>query len=153
MRDPIMFLFGGFIASIAIPLWMALSGQGRKGSRLSPETRPDGRTARRWAQTGCAVLGAAGLDVAASYGIGTSSFAAGGITIELGLALMVLSVVWSIFRDAVLRFQLWLGTALYGLQRPADPDQVTAGENVGSSLRIVLFLLGLIIVVARVTLR
>jgi len=136
-----MFLFGGFIVSIAVPLWMALSGECRKGSRLSPEARPDGQTARRWAQTGCVVLGAAGLDVAASYGIGTSSFAASGITIELGPALMVLSVVWSIFRDAVLRFQLWLGTALYGLglQRPADPDQVTACENVGSSLRIVLF--------------
>ncbi|MDN4646553.1 hypothetical protein [Arthrobacter sp. PsM3] len=153
MRDPIMVLFGGSIVSAAIALWMALNRPGRKSARPRPETTPARRTVRRWELTGCILLAAAGLDVAALYGIGTSSCARGSVTVELGLAMMVLAVVWSIFRDEVLRYQLWLGAALYGLPRPAEPAQVKAAEYIGVFLRLLLCLLGLITVLAGLILR
>lgn len=153
MRDPFMVLLGGSIVSAAIALWMALTRPGRKGARARPETTPARRPVRRWELTGCILLAAAGLDVGASYGIGTSSSARSGITVELGLAMMVLAVAWSIFRDEVIRYQLWLGTALYGLPRPADPAQVKAAEFVSAFLRLLLFLLGLITVLAGLILR
>ncbi|MDN4643355.1 hypothetical protein [Arthrobacter sp. PsM3] len=154
MRDPFMVLFGGFIVFTAIALWIALNRPGRKGARTRSETTPARRTVRRrWELTGCVLLAAAGLDVAASYGIGTSSSARSGITVELGLAMMVLAVAWSIFRDEVRRYQLWLGAALYGLPRPAEPAQIKAAEYTGVFLRLLLFLLGLITVLARLILR
>ncbi|SDP64890.1 hypothetical protein SAMN04487914_12326 [Arthrobacter sp. ok909] len=154
MRDSIMVLLGGSIVSVAIALWMALAGPGRKGARPRPETTRARRTVRRWELSGCILLAAAGLDVAASYGIGTSSSSAGSsVTVELGLAMMVLAVVWSIFRDEVLRYQLWLGAVLYGLPRPAEPAQVKAAEYIGTFLRLLLLLLGLITVVAGLILR
>lgn len=153
MRDPFMALFGSFIVSAAIALWMALTRPGRQGARPQRETSPGRRTVRRRELTACVLLAAAGLDVAASYGIGTSSSARGGITVELGLAMMVPAVVWSIFRDEVLRYQLWLGTALYGLPKPAEPAQVKAAEYIGVFLRLLLFLLGLITVLAGLILR
>ncbi|MCB5293845.1 hypothetical protein BJQ90_03307 [Arthrobacter sp. SO3] len=67
--------------------------------------------------------------------------------------MMVLAVVWSIFRQEILRYQLRLGTALYDLPRPAEPAQVKAAEYTGVILRILLFLLGLTIVLARLMLR
>ncbi|MET3923453.1 hypothetical protein [Arthrobacter sp. UYEF20] len=72
---------------------------------------------------------------------------------ELGLAMMVLALVWSIFRDEVLRYQLWLGTALYGLPRPAEPVQVKVADYVGAFLRLLLFLPGLVTVLAGLILR
>lgn len=70
------------------------------------------------------MLAAVDLDVATAYGLGTSSPGGSGITVEPGLAMMVLAAVWSLFREEVLRYQLRLGTALYDLPRPAEPAQV-----------------------------
>jgi hypothetical protein len=153
MRDPFTVLLGGFIIFTAIAAWIALNRPGRQGARRRPENTPARRTVRRWELTGCVLLAAAGLDVAASYGIGTSSSARSGITVELGLAMVILAVVWSIFRDEVRRYQPWLGTALYGLPRPAEPAQIKAVEYTGAFLRLLLFLLGLITVLASLILR
>jgi hypothetical protein len=155
MRDPLMVLFGGFIVFTAIALWTALNRPGRQGARPQRETTPVRQAGerRRWELAVCIVLAAVGLDVAASYGIGTSSPGGSGITVELGFAMMVLAVVWSIFRQEILRYQLRLGTALYDLPRPAEPAQVKAAEYTGVFLRILLFLLGLLIVLARLMLR
>lgn len=155
MRDPFMVLFGSSIVSAAIALWIALNRPGRQGARPLRETtpvRPAG-VRRRWELSGCIVLAAVGLDVAASYGIGTSTPGGSGITVELGFAMMVLAAVWSIFRQEVLHYQLRLGTALYDLPRPAEPAQVKAAEYTSAFLRILLFLPGLLIVLARLVLR
>lgn len=155
MRDPITVLFGGSIVFAAITLWIALIGPGRQGARLQRETTQvrQAGVRRRWETAGCIVLAAVGLDVAASYGVGTSSPGGSGITVELGFAMMVLAVVWSVFRQEVLRYQLRLGTALYNLPKPAEPAQVKAAEYTGVFLRVLLFLLGLIIVLVRLILR
>lgn len=155
MRDPFMVLFGGFIVATAIALWIALNRRGRQGARPRREAAPVrlAGVRRRWELAGCIVLAAVGLDVAAAYGIGSSSPGGSGISVELGFAMMVLAAVWSIFRQEVLRYQLRLGTSLYDLPRPAEPAQVKAAEYTGAFLRILLFLLGLIIVLARLVLR
>ena len=101
---------------------------------------------RRWELAGCIMLAAVGLEVAAAYGIGTSAPGGSGISVELGIAMMVVAVVWSIFSQEVPRYQLRLGTALYDLPRPAEPAQVRAAEYTGDFLLILLFLLGLFIV-------
>lgn len=144
MRDPFMVLFGGSIVSAAIGLWIILNRPGRR----APVSR-----VRRWVLTACIVLAAAGLDIAVAYGIDTSTSGSSGITVELGFAMMVLAAVWAVFRQDVLRFQLRIGTALYDLPRPVEPAQVKAAEYTGAFLRILLFLLGLIIVLARLVLR
>lgn len=150
-----MVLFGGSIVSTAIALWMTLNRPRRHGARPQRETMPlkQAGVRRRWELAGCIVLAAVGLDVAAAYGIGTSAPGGSGISVELGLAMMVLAVVWSIFGREVLRCQLRLGTALYDLPRPAEPAQVRAAEYTGVFLRILVFLLGLIIVLVRLMLR
>lgn len=74
-----------------------------------------------------------------------------GISVELGIAMMVLAVVWSILSREVLRYQLRLGTALYDLPRRTCPGQ---GRRIHRRfLRILLFLPGLIIVLVRLMLR
>lgn len=108
---------------------------------------------RRWVSSGCVVLAAGGLDIAAAFGLGTSSPGGSGITVELGFAIMALAAVWSIFREETLRYQLRIGTALYDLPRPAEPALIRAAEYTGVFLRIVLFLLGLVIVLTTVVLR
>lgn len=67
--------------------------------------------------------------------------------------MMVLAAVWAEFRQEVLRYQLRIGTALYNLPKPVEPAQVKAAEYTGAFLRILLFLLGLILVLARLVLR
>jgi hypothetical protein len=67
--------------------------------------------------------------------------------------MMVLAVVWFIFRHEVLSYQLRIGTALYDSPGPAEPEQVRAVEAVGALIRLVLFLPGLFIVLAKMTLR
>lgn len=155
MRDPFMVLFGGLVVATALALWMALNRPGRQGARAGLGTAPDRSTGvrRRWALAGCVVLAAVGLDLAAAYGIGTFSPAGGGTTLELGIAMIVLAVVWSIFRKEVLGWQLRLGTALYDLPKPPDPAQVKAAEYTGTFLRLLLVMLGFIIVGAGLTLR
>lgn len=154
MRDPFMVLFGGSIVSAAIALWIASNRPGRQGARPQRETTPVKQTGvRRWELSGCIVLAAVGLDVAAAYGIGSSSRGSSGITVELGFAMMVVAAVWSIFRQEVLRYQLRLGTSLYDLPKPAEAAQVKTAEYTGAFLRIQLFLLGLIIVLARLVRR
>jgi hypothetical protein len=150
MRDPFMVLFGGFIVATAIALWIALNRRGRPRREATPVRLAGVR--RRWELAGCIVLAAVGLDIAAAYGIGSSSPGGSGISVELGFAMMVLAAVWSIFRQEVLRYQLRLGTSLYDLPRPTEPAQVKAAEYTGAFLRILLFLLRLIIVLARLVL-
>ncbi|WP_104172930.1 hypothetical protein [Arthrobacter sp. Y81] len=146
MRDPFMLLFGGSVVAAAIGFWIAFIRPGRRaaGRRIGVQ---------RWVLAGCVVLAAGGPDIAAAYGIGTSSPGGSGITVELGFAMMVLAAVWSIFREEVLRYQLRIGTALYDFPRPADPALVRAAENTGVFLRILLFLLGFVIVLATLVLR
>ncbi|MCB5291710.1 hypothetical protein [Arthrobacter sp. SO3] len=155
MRDPFMVLLGGLIVFTAIAAWIALNRPGRQGPKPQRETTPVRRVGvrRRWELAGCIVLAAAGLDVAAAYGIGTSSPGGSGITVELGFSMMVLAVAWSIFRQEILRYQLRLGAALYGLPTPAEPAQVKAAEYTGVILRLLLFLLGLITALARLIFR
>lgn len=98
-------------------------------------------------------VAAAGLDVAVVYGIGTAPSAESGITVELGIAMMVLAAVWFIFRNEVLNYQLRIAAALYDAPGPAEPEQVRAAEAVGAFLRLVLFLPGLFIVLAKLILR
>ncbi|MDQ0867367.1 hypothetical protein [Arthrobacter globiformis] len=83
----------------------------------------------------------------------TSPSAGSGITVELGFAMTVLAVVWFIFRHEVLIYQLRIAAVLYDARGPADPEQVRAAEAVGRFLRLVLFLPGLFIVLAKLILR
>jgi hypothetical protein len=87
------------------------------------------------------------------YGIGVSPSAGSGITVELGFAMMVLAVVWFIFRHQVLSYQLRIAAALYDAPGPAEPEQVRAAKAIATFLRLVLFLPGLFIVLAKLILR
>lgn len=154
-----MVLAGGVLVAAAIALWTLLNRTNRSAAR-APRTGslPRSQTqaaapALRWQLVGCAALAAAGLDVAAIHGIGAKSPAQSGITAELGFAMMLLTVVWFLFRDEVARFQLKLAAAVFDLRTPADHGQVRAAETVGALLRLMLFLLGLFIVLVRLILR
>lgn len=91
MRDSFLLLFGVAIVAVAIALGVALA---RGGSHH--------RNASRLGLAGCVAVAAAGLEIAVVYGIGTSPTDGSGITVELGLAMMALAVVWFIFRHEVL---------------------------------------------------
>lgn len=67
--------------------------------------------------------------------------------------MMLLAVVWFLFRDEVARFQLSAATAVFGLPTPLDPGQVRAAEKVGAFIRVLLFLLGLFTVLVKLVLR
>ncbi|MBT2521157.1 hypothetical protein [Arthrobacter sp. ISL-28] len=158
MLDPSLVLTGGFLVLAAIALWMVLNRRDRAvgwpqrdGSypRTSLKTAAPGL---RWQLAGCAALAAVGLDVAVVYGIGAPSPARSGITAELGFAMMLLAVVWFLFRQEVVRFQLRTATAVFDLPEPADPGQVRAAESVGAFIRLLLFLLGLFTVLVKLVL-
>ncbi|APX03570.1 hypothetical protein [Arthrobacter sp. QXT-31] len=160
MRDPFLLLFGVAIVAVAIAAGLALTRGGSRTAADRPRAganQQDQATAsgvrHRWGLAGCVAVAAAGLDVAVVYGIGTSPSAGSGITVELGFALMVLAVVWFIFRQEVLSYQLRMAAALYDAPVPAEPEQVRAAESVGAFLRLVLFLPGLFIVLAKLILR
>jgi hypothetical protein len=61
--------------------------------------------------------------------------------------------IWFIFRREVVRYQLWVAAAVYGIKVPAEPAQVGVAETVGAWLRAVLFLAGLFIILLRMILR
>ena len=65
----------------------------------------------------------------------------------------VLAVVWFIFRHEILNYQLRIAAALYGAALPAEPEQIRAAEAVAAFLALVLFLPGLLIVLAKLILR
>lgn len=65
----------------------------------------------------------AGLDLAAVYGIGAPSPAGSGTTAELGIAMMLLAVVWFLFRDEVARFQFSAAPAVFGLPTRSVPGR------------------------------
>ncbi|QDG88119.1 hypothetical protein [Pseudarthrobacter sp. NIBRBAC000502770] len=160
MRDPILTLTGAAIVAVAIGLAIVLARGGSRagaGRSATEEIRQEQATARgvgyRWGIAGCAAAAAAGLDVAIVHGIGTSPTAGSGITVELGFAMMGLAVVWFIFRHHVLSYQLRIAAALYDTPDPAEPEQVRAADAVGRVLRLVLFLPGLFIVLAKLILR
>jgi len=72
---------------------------------------------------------------------------------ELGFAMMFLSVVWFLFRDKVVQFQLRVAATVLMLPTPTHPEQVRAAEKVGMFIRLLLFLLGLSIVLVKLSLR
>lgn len=160
MRDPFLLLFGVAIVAAAIAAGIALTRGGirtaadrpRAGANRQDQTAAKG-VRHRWGLASCVAVAAAGLYIAVVYGIGTSPSAGSGITVELGFAMMVLAVVWFIFRQEVLSYQLRIAAALYDTAVPAEPEQVRAAEAVGSFLRLVLFLPGLFVVLARLILR
>lgn len=160
MRDPFLLLFGAGIIAVATALGIALT---RGGSRTGPGRDSSGAVRQdqaatkgmrhRWGLAGCVAVAAAGIDVAVVYGIGTPPSAGSGLTAELGVFMMVLAVVWFIFRHELLSYQLRIASALYDTPAPAEPEQVRAAEAVGVFLRLVLFLPGLLIVLAKLILR
>ncbi|MEO5318871.1 hypothetical protein PV761_09860 [Arthrobacter sp. CC3] len=160
MHDPFLLLIGVAIVAVAIALGVGLARGGSRtaaGRQPSEAIRQNQAAAKgvrhRWGLAGCVAVAAAGLDVAVVYGIGTSPSAGSGITVELGFVMMVLAVVWFIFRQEVLSYQLRIAAALYETAVPAEPEQVRAAEAVGSFLRLVLFLPGLFVVLAKLILR
>jgi tellurite resistance protein TehA-like permease len=154
-----MVLTGGILVAAAVILWMVLDRRNRAGDVSRPGRsypRPPLKTAAagpRWQLAGCVALATVGLDIAAVHGIGAPSPAQSGITAELGFAMMLLAVVWFLFRDEVVRFQLSAATAVFGLPTPIDSGQVRAAEKVGAFVRVLLFLLGLFTVLVKLVLR
>lgn len=67
--------------------------------------------------------------------------------------MLLLAGIWFIFRREVVRYQLWVAAAVYGIQVPAEPAQVRAAETVGAWFRGVLFFAGLFIILLRLILR
>jgi hypothetical protein len=160
MRDSTLTLTSVGFAAVAVGLGIVLArGGGRTGagSPVLEGFRQVHSTARgalnRWGLAGCVAAAATGLDVAVVYGIGVLPSAGSVITVALGFAMMVLAVVWFIFRHEVLSYQLRIAAALYDAPEPAEPEQVTAAEAIGRLLRLVLFLPGLFIVLVKLILR
>ncbi|XAS68158.1 hypothetical protein V3C33_02145 [Micrococcaceae bacterium Sec5.7] len=160
MPDPFFVLFGGFLVSAAVALWIALNRGDRIGSEpgRNDEQPPPPKNAatsvrRRGQLAGCIALGTIGLDVAVVYGAGIPSSGGTGITVELGFAMMLLAVVWFIFRREAVLYQVRIATAMYGLRTPAEPRLIKAAEATGAFIRLLLFLPGLFIVLLKLILR
>lgn len=67
--------------------------------------------------------------------------------------MMLLAVVWFLFREEVARFLFSAATAVFGPPTPIDSGQVGAAEKAGAFIRILLFLLGLFTVLVKLVLR
>jgi hypothetical protein len=85
--------------------------------------------------------------------MGACSSATSGISVELGFATMFLSVVWHLFRQKVMNFQLRMAAAVFSLRTPTEAGQLRAAERVGASLCLLLFLLGLLVLIKLVLAR
>ena len=147
MREPVVVLSGGALLALAMAF-------GFMANRPSLRRNPDGwaRRRRQLSLIACALLASAGLYVVLVPGAGIVS-AGTGISVELGLGMLLLAEIWFIFRREVVRYQLWVAAAVYGIQMPAEPAQIRAAETVGAWLRGVLFLAGLFIILLRLILR
>ena len=143
MHEPLFILFGAALVALAMACAF-------NAGRLSPRRTHDVWTGRRGklGLAACAVLASVGLYLVLVPGAGIDSTGTG-ISVDLGLGMLLLAGIWFIFRREIVNYQLWVAAAVYGIQVPAEPAQVKAAETVGAWIRGVLILAGLFIILMR----
>ncbi|MGY3317269.1 hypothetical protein [Arthrobacter sp. TE12232] len=137
MREPLLVLSGASLVALALAL-------GFIAGRSPLQRNRDGghRQSRQLTRAGCVFLATGGLYVVLVPGVGIDS-AGTGISLDLGLGMLLLAGNWFIFRQEVVRYQVRVAAALYNVQIPADPALVRTAQSVGAWLRGVLFFTGL----------
>ncbi|MCB5283390.1 hypothetical protein [Arthrobacter sp. EM1] len=143
MREPLLVLSGGSLVALAMAAGLIAN---RPSLRRNHDDR--GRQRRQLSLATCALLASVGLYIVLVPGAGIVSTGTG-TSVELGLGMLLLARIWFIFRREVVRYQLWVAAAVYGIQMPAEPAQVRAAETVGAWFRGVLFVAGMSIILLR----
>jgi hypothetical protein len=146
MREPLLVVFGAFIVvgSLATLLWL-LSFERRK-SRLGWADAGGTFDKRRRLELALCVVAAVGIFVLVMYGLGLPP--GSGRTNELGLILLLVSLVWFVFRRDMARYQYQISMAMFGRHRP-DQDQeqrqIRATEFLGTAFSVLLFITGILL--------
>lgn len=83
---------------------------------------------------------------------GRNRFNRTGISVDLGIGMLLLAGIWFIFRREVVNYRLWVAGVVYGVQVPAEP-QVRTAESVAAWIRSLLCLAGLFIILTRFIMR
>ena len=81
-----------------------------------------------------------------TYGLGLPAGA--GRTGELGLILILISVIWVIFRKNIARYQYQIAMTMFGKLRPEqdqEQNQIRAIEFFGIAFTVLLFVTGILL--------
>jgi hypothetical protein len=101
---------------------------------------------RRQIQLAACVAAAIGTFVTVTYGLGLPPGA--GRTSELGLILILIPIVWVVFRKDIARYQYQIAMMMFGKLRPEqvqEQHQIRAMESVGIAFSVLFFITGILL--------
>lgn len=148
MREPLLVAVGAFfvVGSVATLLWM-LTFERRK-RRLGWAEAGGTFDKRRQVELALCVAAAVGIFVLVMYGLGLPS--GPGRTSELGLILLLASLIWFVFRRDIARYQYQISMTMFGRHRPEheqEQRQIRAAQSLGTAFSVLLFVAGILLLI------
>jgi hypothetical protein len=145
MREPWLFVFGAVfvIGSVSTLLWTRTFE--RRKNRLGWSEKGETFGKRRQIQLAACIAAAIGTFVTVTYGLGLPPRA--GRTGELGLILILISIIWVVFRRDIARYQFQIAMTMFGKLRPEqeqEQHQVRTMESVGIAFGVLLSITGIL---------
>ncbi|MDQ0690949.1 hypothetical protein [Arthrobacter sp. W4I7] len=146
MREPWLFIFGAVFVTGAMSTLQYLRTVDRRTKRLGWEEAKEKFDKRRHLQFAACIAAGIGIFVTVAYWLGLPAGA--GRTSELALVLILVSVVWAIFRRDIARYQYRVAMTMFGRRRPEqeqEQHQIGAMESVGVAFSALLFITGILL--------
>ncbi|MFF1254917.1 hypothetical protein ACFVYC_20815 [Pseudarthrobacter sp. NPDC058329] len=143
MREPWLFIFGAIFVIGALSTLGYLRTIDRRTKRLGWEEANQKFDKRRKLQLAAWIAAAVGTFLTVTYGLGMPPGT--GRTSELGLVLILISVVWTVFRRDIARYQYQVVMMMFGRHRPEqeqEQQQIGAMELGGVAFSVLLFITG-----------
>jgi uncharacterized membrane protein len=146
MREPWLFFFGAVfvIGSVSTLFWTR--NFERRKNRLGWAEKGETFGKRRQIQLAACIAAAIGTFMTVTYGLGLPPGA--GRTGELGLILILISIIWVVFRKEIARYQYQIAMTMCGKLRPEqdqEQHQIRAMESVGIAFSFLLFITGILL--------
>lgn len=146
MREPWLFAFGAVfvIGSVSTLLWTR--NFERRKNRLGWAENGETFGKRHQIQLAACVAAAIGTFVTVAYGLGLPPGA--GRTGELGLILILIPIIWVVFRKDIARYQYQIAMTMFGKLRPEqdqEQHQIRAMESFGIAFSVLLFITGIVL--------
>ena len=145
MREPWLFVFGAVFVTGSVSTLLWTRNFGRTKNRLGWAEKSETFGKRRQIQLAACISAAIGTFVTVTYGLGLPAGA--GRTGELGLILILISVIWVIFRKNIARYQYQIAMTMLGKLRPEqdqEQHQIRAIGFFGIAFTVLLFVTGIL---------
>jgi hypothetical protein len=146
MRELWLFIFGAVFLLGAVSTLVMMRTFGSRSNRLGWTEEDEKFGKRRQLQLVAVIVAAIGIFISVAYGIGLPPGA--GRTSEFGLVLILISIIWAIFRRDIARYQYRIAMTMFGRRRPAheqEQHQSGAMKSIGTAFSVLLFITGVVL--------